>query len=177
MRTKQVNVYQFSELSDAAKERARSWFRSCCNDYGWGHENLDSLMAFADWFRINVRTWSLGGSDNRSQGVEFSVAVDDAIGQLRGVRLWKWLNNQLSLPDLSGNCPFTGYCFDEVLLDGVREFLKRPWNCNYHELMQHCIDAFCKAYAEDVDYAYSDEVVDETLGVNGYEFLENGELA
>ena len=88
-----------------------------------------------------------------------------------------WLNNHRALPDLSGNFPFTGYCFDETLLDGIRKFLNRPWNCTYEELMQDCIDDFCKDYANDVDYQYSDEAVDESIAANEYEFLEDGSRA
>ena len=176
MRLKTTAVYQFSELTDRAKDKARDWYRQGI-EYDWGHDNMASLKAFASWFDLKIKNYSLGGSDNRSQGVSFEVTIDDKIAELQGVRLWKWFNNQRALPDLSGNCPFTGYCFDETLLDGIRKFLNRPWNCTYEELMQDCIDDFCKDYANDVDYQYSDEAVDESIAANEYEFLEDGSRA
>lgn len=182
MRTEQVKIYKFDELDDSAKERARAWYRGCGDVYSWGDESVESLKKFAEWFGIRIRDYSLGGSDNRSQGVKFDLNVDDWLADeydethgMRGVRLWKYLNNQFMLPDLSGNCPFTGYCMDEVLLDAVREFMERPHDVNYTELMTECIDRFVKEYAAEVDYEYSDEAVDENILANEYEFTEDGE--
>jgi hypothetical protein len=172
-KTVEVDVYKFEELSDRAKEKAREWYRSGF-DYYWGDDNISSLKEWADWFNVKIKNYSLGGSDNRSQGVDFDLYIDSNVDQLRGVRLWKWMNNQTVLPDLTGNCPFTGFCFDENLLDKVRDFMKRPWDTDYRELMQDCIDEFCKAYADDVDYQYSDEAVDESMEANEYEFDEDG---
>jgi hypothetical protein len=66
--------------------------------------------------------------------------------------------------------------FDEVLLDSFRKFMKNPTaGTTYAELVQDAIDAFCKAYADDVDYNYSDEAVDESIEANEYEFTEDGD--
>lgn len=171
-------VYKYEELSDRAKERAREWYReeilAFDDDYYWCKDNVDSLKKWADWFCVKILDYSLGGSDNRNQHVKFELYIDYIIEEMRGVRLWKYFNNQLVMPDLSGNCPFTGYCFDEVLLDKIRDFMKRPWDTDYQELMQDCIDDFCKAYADDVDYQYSDEAVEESIIANEYEFDEDG---
>ena len=166
-------VYKFSELDERAKERAREWYRNGM-EYHWSSDNLASLKAWADWFYVNIKNWNLGGSDNRNQDVTFDLNIDSNVEDLRGVRLWKWMQNQMVLPDLSGNCPFTGYCFDENLLDKIRDFIKHPWDTDYRGLMQDCIDDFCKAYADDVDYQYSDEAVDESIEANDYEFDEDG---
>lgn len=169
-------VYKFEELSDRAKERARDWYRDGL-EYHWADDNIDSLREWADWFYVKIRSYSLGGSDNRYQQVKFELNIDDNVAGLRGVRLWKWFQNQCVLPDLSGTYPFTGYCFDEVLLDPIRDFLNRPWDTDYEELMQDCIDKFTKSYANDVDHQYSDEAVDESIILNEYEFDENGNIA
>jgi hypothetical protein len=168
-----TTIYKFSELDERAKERARDWYRQGI-DYDWGSDNVASLKGWADWFYVKIKNYSLGGSDNRSQDVDFELNIDSNIEELRGVRLWKWMQNQMVLPDLTGNCPFTGYCFDENLLDKIREFINHPWDTDYRELMQDCIDEFCKAYADDVDYQYSDEAVDESMEANDYEFDEDG---
>lgn len=174
MRTKEVQIFKYEELDDEAKENARDWYRSAGDCYSWGEENLDSLKAWAEWFHVKIRDYSLGGSDNRSQGVKFEVNIDSNVDDLRGVRLWKWLNNQFIFPKLDGSCPFTGYGFDETLLDPIREFMKRPSDLSYFELMKECIEAFCSAYAADVDYSYSDEAVEENIIANEYEFDSQG---
>lgn len=175
MRIEQIKICQFDELDERAKEKAREWYRSCGDCYGWAEDNLESLKAFCVHFHLKLVNWSLGGSDNYNQRVEFRTQLDDEIQQIRSVRLWKWLNNQFPLPALDGSCPFTGYAFDETLLDRIREFMKRPWDISYPELMEQCMEEFCTAYANDVDYSYSNEAVDENIRANEYEFTESGD--
>ncbi len=176
MREEVIKVYKFNELDDQAKQKAREWYRQGF-EYHWARENMDSLKAFADWFQLRIRDYSLGGSDNRSQGVKYELRCDDNLLGMSGARLWRYFqNNPHMLPDLSGDCPFTGYCFDETLLDPFRQFMKRPAvGTTYEDLVKDAIDAFCKTYADDVDYNYSDEAVDESIEANEYEFTEDGE--
>lgn len=170
-----IKLYQFDELDDRARERAREWYRQGI-EYDWGSDNVASLKAFADWFQVRIRDYSLGGSDNRSQGVKYELCCDDNLLGLSGVRLWKYFqNNPHMLPDLSGSCPFTGYYMDETLLNPIRAFLDKPTEgTTYEELIKDSIDEFCHAYAQDVDYQYSDEAVDESIEANEYTFLECG---
>jgi hypothetical protein len=72
-------------------------------------------------------------------------------------------------------CPFTGYCFDEVLLDPIRAFLKKPDSRSYLDLMNDCVANWAKAYQDELEYNDSDEAVDEMLDVNCYEFTECGD--
>lgn len=174
MRVKTIQILTYSELSDTAKETARNWYRQCGDCYYSGDENVESLKRWAAWFHVKISNYSLGGSDNRSQGVQYDVIIDDNAENLSGVRLWKWLNNQFMLPKLDGNCPFTGYCFDENLLNPIREFMKRPGGQSYADLMWECVESFVSAYAADVDYSYSDEAVEENILGNEYEFDEYG---
>lgn len=169
-RNKVTEVFKYDELDDRAKEKAREWF---CRDleYPWAQENVDSLQKFAKWFQLRIMDYSLGGSDNRGQGVKYDIRCDDNIRFMSGVRLWKYFqNNPHMLPDLNGSCPFTGYCMDETLLDPFRKFMQRPDQSTYEDLVQESIHAFCKAYADDVDYQYEDEVVEENIIANEYEF-------
>lgn len=172
MRTITKEVFTFSELSETAKETAREWYREGM-EYGWATENLDSLNAWAKWMGVSITNYSLGGSDNRDNHVRWHLETDQFEG-FRGVRLWKYLNNQFIMPDLSGNCPFTGYCFDETLLDVFRDFMKRPWDATYRDLIRASIDKLVHDYAADVDYTYENEAVDESIEANGYEFYEDG---
>lgn len=176
MRTEEVKVLKYEELDDRAKEKARSWYTADNDCYGWHRENMQSLEGFAEAFNVKILDYNLGGSDNRNQHVKFELQIDDNVDAMGGVRLWKWFNNQFAMPDLSGQCPFTGYCFDETLLDPIRKFMQRPSaGMTYKELIQDCVDEFCTEYANDVDYTYSDEAVAENIIANEYEFTEDGE--
>lgn len=171
-RTITREVFTFSELSETAKETARDWYRTDL-EYHWAGENMDSLKKWANWMNVVITDYSLGGSDNRNN-VRWHLNIEDKIADLRGVRLWKFFTNQFPLPDLSGNCPFTGYCFDETLLDVIRDFMARPWDATYRDLIRESIDKYVHDYAADVDYTYENEAVDEAIEANGYEFYEDG---
>lgn len=174
--TKSVTVYQYAELSDKAKEKAREWYRSSGECYHWGEENIASLKAFAEWFNIEIKCYSLGGSDNRDNHVKAELNCDDNLLELSGVRLWKYMQNQMVLPKLDGDCPFTGYGLDENLLDPIRSFIKRPViGMTWRGIIKECLDAFVTAYVADVDYAYSDEAVTENIEANEYEFTVDGD--
>jgi len=172
-RTITKEIFKFPELSDSAKEKARYWYRST-TEYTWLDENLQSLRKWGEWMHVKIKNYNLGGSDNRHNHIEWETDIDEGFDSLIGVRLWKYFQNQFAMPDLSGNCPFTGNCFDEVLLDRFREFMEHPWDTSYRKLIQESIDAFVESYAEDVDAEYSDEQVDEALYMNDYEFYEDG---
>lgn len=171
-RTITRTVYTFDELSDSAKETARQWYREGL-DYSFAEDNVDSLKKWAEWMGVDITDYSLAGSDNRNNQVRWDINSRQFDG-LRGVRLWKYLNNQFIMPDLSGNCPFTGYCFDESLLDTLRAFMRRPWDATYRTLIKESIDKFIRDYAADVDNCYTDESVDEAMDANEYEFYEDG---
>ena len=77
---------------------------------------------------------------------------------------------------LNGNCPFTGVCFDEDFLDNIREFIKKPNNQTFEDLINdsvyNCINSGCKDY----EYQCSREAIEETISLNEYEFTEDGKM-
>lgn len=90
--TETFDVYQFSELSEQAKEQARGWFRSCMDCDDWDStEWRDSMLAFADHFGFHITNWELG--DGRGAHIDATFdRLDDCIRELSGVRLWKYLD-------------------------------------------------------------------------------------
>jgi hypothetical protein len=140
--------------------------------YVWGNENVDSLKAFCDYF-------NLSGMDCRISPCSYSYASatiqDDDIANLSGVRLFKYIGHNFPI-DLSGGCPFTGYCFDENLLDNIREFMKKPDSRTFQELINDCLDSWVKAYVSDLEYTYTDEALRDTCEANEWYFTESGEI-
>lgn len=175
MRTVSQTVYKYHELSDSAKATARDWYRST-DCYHWGSENMDSLEAFCTEFRLRLRDYSVGGPWCRGNHVRVEV-IDSDVAELSGVRAWKWLTNNHDMPKLlAGNCPWTGYCFDEVLCDELREFMAKPDGRTLGELFQDCAERWLKEFVDDIDYAHSDEAVEESIVINEYEFTESGDF-
>lgn len=46
MKTIQINLYKFSELSETAKQTAIENYRNTHNDYFWADENRETLSKF-----------------------------------------------------------------------------------------------------------------------------------
>lgn len=59
MRTEEINIYKYEELSDSAKEKAREWFLSG-SEYPWVDETRESLEKFCKTFDITLKDWSYG---------------------------------------------------------------------------------------------------------------------
>lgn len=187
-----VKVYQFNELNDDAKDKARQWFRQG-NDYPWFGEYRDSLKSFEKVLPIKIKDYSYGEEAYRSY-VRFDVTNAELMS-LKGLRLRTWLINNFwshiekgkYLGHIKGksvyskmvkevSCPFTGYCSDESLIEPIRKFLKSPdANMTFEELIKECFESFIQDVASDIEYQNSDECIDETIEANDYEFDANGE--
>lgn len=190
MRTIQTDVFQFDELSEKAKEKARDWYRSG-DTYAWQEENRASLDAFCAVFPVQVRDWSYDAYDF---DIRHSVTCDEEVAELTGPRLVAYLANNFGhvfserktyrvrdrvrksrAMQVSTDCPFTGYCMDESLLDPLRAFLKKPGLTTFGDMLTDCLDAWGKACRDDCAWQATDENVDESIRANEYEFTEEGE--
>ena len=79
--------------------------------------------------------------------------------------------------DLLGNCPFTGYCMDETLLDPIRAFIKYPSpNTDYEMLIYDCLHSWLYACRDAYEYWLTPEAITEDIECNEYEFMEEGQL-
>jgi len=157
MRTATVELYQFNELSDEAKERAREWWRDGL-DYPWWSDAEASIRAFCDHFGVRVKDYSIGAYSPSY------LDTDAENGHFRGIKL-KAINRE-AMP--------TGYCLDCALWQTFYDEFKRTGSALY--AFNEAIDAAAKAVREDMEYQYSDESVDEMLTINEYEFTENGKI-
>lgn len=89
MRTIEVELFKFDELSDEAKEKAIENYRNNPPEYGWHDENRATIEAFEKAFPVSITNWSYGG---RGEGVDFHV-TDDDVAELTGSRLMAYLYN------------------------------------------------------------------------------------
>tara|TARA_Y100001937_G_C7038534_1_gene293495 strand:- start:122 stop:556 length:435 start_codon:yes stop_codon:yes gene_type:complete len=89
MRTIEINVYEYEELNEKAKDKVRS---NLSMDYCWGHDVLNSLRAFADEIGIDIIDYEIDwGCSARS--------------------FVKWRKNYNYNTRFIKN-DLTGYCFD-----------------------------------------------------------------
>lgn len=186
-------VYYFDQLSDSAKEKARDWWRQCeAEDPSWGAERRQSLEAFCNEFPVEARSWEY---DSTSYSIHKVWTADPDAGRIKGSRLIGFMLNEYGPRVLwkpkeyekngkkrrskvlveETDCPFTGYCADEDLLDPIRQYLKEPdMELTYVQLMGKCLDAWGKACVEDMAWLNSAAQVEDTIIVNEYEFDEEG---
>jgi len=199
MRTVETQVFQYDELSEAAKAKAREWWRDG-DFFPWHHENRQSLESFCDAFPVEVRRWSY---DQWSYDTDCRFSWDDETpgDVLEGVRLRTYLLNNYSsllftqgvytmqrqdgtfasrvskLKEVELNCHLTGYDMDETLLLPIREFIRSPKaGVTFEDLLEACIDAWGRACRDDMAYYYSDESAEENIRANEYEFTEDGSV-
>lgn len=71
MRTIEKTVYQFDELSDDAKEKARNWYREGDAGLCWNEEYKASIDAFIDHFGAKLVDWNIGPWSPLDYRVEF----------------------------------------------------------------------------------------------------------
>jgi len=175
MRTIETKVYQFSELSEEAKETALSNWSGTC-EYFWRSEVIETIKKALDQYGFNFKNYFIDW--NYIHGCYYTIdsVHSDEILNLSGVRLWKYLKNNYSSIDLSGNCPFTGVCFDEDFLDNIREFLKKPNSQNFEELIADSVYNTINSGCKDFEYQQTEEYFADHAEANGYEFTEDGKL-
>lgn len=184
--TIEVKLYQFSELSEDAQNRIidEECERRQCDPDGdhWSGERIDSLRAFADAFGIK---WG----DGRGDWDIFCIPLDDWHTELTGVRLatylWNNYGHVFSEAKVHGDkygrgpkrtsrimreetcCPFTGVCFDEDLLQPIREFLARPNTTDtFKDLCNDAARTLQRSAEAELEYYCSAKVVREDI-VNG----------
>lgn len=157
MQNVEIEVFNFEELEDEAKEKAREVFRATWH-YPWFDESMASAKAFVKHFGGSILNWSVG--DTRHAFIKTDLTKDS----FRGVKL-KSIN-----PD---HMP-TGYCSDTALWGEFHQVFKATGDAFY--AYQQAIESFLFYVQRDVEDFYSDSNIDETLTLNEYDYLADGSL-
>jgi len=156
MEVVELQIFQFSELDEQAKQNAREWFRST-SDFPWFGEYKDCLKAFCDHFRVSLRDWSLGDS----QGY---VKTDAEQRHFRGVKLSE--QDRDAMP--------TGLWLDCELFQHFYDEFKRTGDAK--GAFDDALHNFVRAVARDVEYYYSDESIEENMETNMWTFTADGKF-
>jgi len=157
MRTIELEVVKFEELSDSAKQNARDWFRQG-NDYFWWGDSLKSIEKFCSEFGVKIKKYEVGTCS-------YSYMDTNADNShFRG----------LKLKDFKREDTPTGYILDCTLWETFYDTWKDTGSAL--KAFNEAIDASIKDIVKDMEYQDSEESVDEMLIVNGYEFYPNGKI-
>lgn len=181
-RTVTVEIFKLDELPARMQERVIArWRDGIGYEFPWGSEYRASLDAFETLAPVRVKDWSIGYPRTYVRH-EMAGRYAEEIGDLSGVRAWKWLHSNgwaaLANPPEGKSCLFTGFCADEYLLDPIRAALANPASIGtLCALFGDCLHSWAKAYEADIDYHYSDEAIREDIEANEHEFYADGRLA
>ncbi len=193
MRTivEEKTVYQFKELPEDVQEKIVSTWRDH-DEYFWGDENENALDAFKKTFPVTIGQWEYGYRNY----INHTENVEPEISALRGIRLYKYIVNNFG-NDLHTNkvyygknhkkrvsrisyyddCPLTGYCIDEDILEPIKNFLKNPDNqTSLNDILSDCLESWLIACKNDYESWLSEEVIIEDIEANKYEFTIDGKI-
>jgi len=193
-RTIAITVYQYEELDEAAKARARDWWRAV----DLGHEawsepvtaDLKTVAAFMGW---TVSDTAFSGFSSQGDGAQFTgtwraVDVKDAAaleahapkgGSQRNAKLrliWAaFAQAALVSPDATASVSRCGHDAHSLCtrfeFDGLPPDYERSVAAKARALMDWYYRELETAYTDHM----SDEQVAEAIEANEYEFKANGE--
>lgn len=169
MKTIETKVYEFDELNDAAKEKARDWYREgAFNGDWWDSTYEDAAMA-----GLKLKSFGLD-RDLHATG-EFTIPaahVAEYILKNHGEQCETYKTTEAFIaackkldaitPKDSEGVPVDESTYDEAQDEQDAEFLKSILE-DYSIILQ-----------KESEYLVSKECVDESIKANGYTFTETG---
>ena len=193
MRHIAVNLYDFRELSEAAKTRAINDARedaaeaelSCLHD-----DFSTTLQGISYALGIEVRDYNVGGG----QSSFFRFDVYGELNDEDPALFLRWINSALSRIEKSKvysingkrraskimktfeDWPFSGCRLDdkpEKVFRHYADYIKA--GRTIHDFCEDVLMALADGYNYALEYAYSDEAIGDFIEAQEYTFTENGE--
>lgn len=158
MKTIELGLYKFDELSESAKQSAISDYRNRGSEYHWIDESLDSIKAFCNHFGVTLGDYEI------SPYSYSHIKTNAQNHHFRGMKL----------KDFDREYMPTGYCVDCDLWVTFYDTFKQKGDLL--GAFNAAIDAGLKAIINDMEYQDSKEYISEHLIINEYDFLESGKL-
>lgn len=176
MKTLTYTVYEYSELSPDAKERAREDARI---EWGFprGDEAIASLKALAEHFNGKLTTYGVDWFGTMRSSAAVLMPDTEEMGEAEIKRRLDALGS-FDPKTLRGNgdCLLTGYGIDEGAIDGFRKAFF-DGERDLKELMDAAFRSWLEECQSDCEAEYSDEVFSETSEANDRWYKETGQLA
>lgn len=180
MRKLIVNICKYSELSDAAKEKARQEF-AAAQGFLSADEALASIKALAEHFSGKVIDYEIdwsGGCSHSTMKFDMPYYYEDSYSEIED-RLRKLGTYNPETLKGEGECKLTGVCYDEDAIDGFR----KAWHAGNRRMYDLMEAAFRSLLAQchseyECFYAWNgdDSEFAEHCEANEYEFYESGRM-
>ena len=201
MLTKEIKLFRFDELSENAQEKAINRYKDEKDFYFCFAVNFKSIEYFAEQI-LNSKIKKYSIHPYYHSYIEYDKSfLTDEIMDLKGLRAFKWIYNNIIDNCFNGkcfstdgkynykfryskiienleDCIFTGACSDFYITDILRDLLENKIDCGLtvEKLIKDIFDNWVKKTKEDMEYEDSEEFAKSVLD-NGEEiYLENGKL-
>lgn len=186
----QTTVYEFDELSEAAKEKAREWFRS---GYEFDSEYcIDDAMRIGKLLGLEIENVYWSGFSSQGDGASYTGSYSYAKGALAAVMeecpTDKVLHNiAIALQDmqrrafysLSAEISQRGHYSHEMTMQfNISDSRGIDVSEDTEESLKYTLRDFARwiyrNLESEYEYVMSDEQTDENIRANEYTFDENG---
>ena len=199
MRIMKTKVYTFDELSDEAKEKARSWWREGGLDYEWYDGEYEDFTTIAGFMGIEVEHIYFSGFWSQGDGACFEGNYRYEKGGVKKLLEYAPQDKELNqiietlaeaqkknFYQIYGTIKHQGHYYHYNSMDIT---LNRENNRGEEiPMVDDAEDTITEAFRDlakwlyrnletQYDYLNSDEQVDETIRINDYEFTEDGGIA
>lgn len=205
MKTIELKLYKFDELSEEAKRTAVENYSTNGVDDFWGSERIASYEKAKEIYN------SLSGIDGEISGKRLVAWIENNLshywrrqnkiskhklpqtGVITKKRVlgdcffvnswWEWkydcikfrTSNIFETNDIEG-CPLTGVCYDYDFLQPIIDFMKNPSSNISNVDLVDDMPSYESIAERDHEYTSSYDFIAEELSVNDYDFTEDGEI-
>jgi len=168
MQTISINLYEFNELDDQAKERARQWYRNGALDYEWWdviYDDASNVGLQITGFDLNRRRSANGRFIKYAEDCAKRIVAEHGEQCETFKTASAFLKERAELvskhtdPECSNGVTFEG---DEAIEQLESEFLKS------------ILEDYSIQLQMEYEYLLSDECVDESIKANEYTFTIDG---
>lgn len=170
MKTIEINIYSFNELSEDAKQNAIEQYRENHYGFNWSDDYFDSAKKCLDVFDARLIDYSIDWSNiNRCH---WKIDVDDVED------VYEHLDSSYYKQYINGKKYPSGFCADDYFFSAMINLLDNQ--CKFQgtlkELLDECLWELFDSACKDYDYQISDEGITESIQCNEYQFTEDGNI-
>lgn len=188
MKKIEVTLYEYKELSDRAKKKARAWYNEFNLDYNWWEPVYEDAKAFAKFLGIQIDSIHFSGFSSQGDGACFNgtfrpedvKTVEDFeteyLQEQEEVKVIHGRISKVKCPeDCRVNISVNGlYSHSHSMRIDPSEEMERDEERELLSCLRVFADWIYKTLETDYEYLISDENVEEELNSNEYLFLEDG---
>ena len=195
MKTKTINCYQYAELSDTAKEKARDWYREgSASDSYWSESIIEDAVTVGELLGISFATRDrkpniffsgfssqgdgacFEGTWNYKRGMVKAIAEDyPKDGELYRIALELSKIARRTFYTVSARVKHSGHYYHSGCMSMDIQNDKGPdVEKDVEQAMRDFADWIYKHLENEYDYQNSDEAASESIESNDYEFDIDG---